>query len=97
MLGKYYTIMENNDQLFIQLMYIFHSSAMVALGKLKNPATDKIERDLEQAKQSIDILEMLKEKTKGNLSPEMSGVLDKFLTELRLNFVDEKNKDLIGS
>ena len=68
--------MENNDQLFIQLMYIFHSSAMVALGKLKNPATDKIERDLEQAKQSIDILEMLKEKTKGNLSPEMAGVLD---------------------
>ena len=61
--------MENNDQLFIQLMYIFHSSAMVALGKLKNPATDKIERDLEQAKQSIDILEMLKEKNEGELEP----------------------------
>jgi hypothetical protein len=41
--------MNKNDQLFIQLMYIFHSSAMVAMGKLKNPATDKIERNLEQA------------------------------------------------
>lgn len=89
--------MQNNEQLFIHLVYIFHSSAMVAMGKLKNPATDKIERDLEQAKQSIDMLDMLKEKTKGNLSVELSGVLDKFLTELRLNFVDESNKDKITS
>lgn len=70
---------------------------MVAMGKLKNPATDKIERDLDQAKQSIDILEMLKEKTKGNLSAELSSLLDKFLTELRLNFVDERNKDQVKS
>jgi len=70
---------------------------MVAMGKLKNPATDKIERDLDQAKQSIDILEMLKEKTKGNLSAELSSLLDKFLTELRLNFVDERNKDKVKS
>lgn len=70
---------------------------MVAMGKLKNPATDRIERDLDQAKQSIDILEMLKVKTQGNLSADMSAMLDKFLTDLRLNFVDEKNKDLIGT
>lgn len=89
--------MQDNDQLFMQLMYIFHSSAMVAMGKLKNPVTDKIERDLNQARQSIDVLEMLKEKTKGNLSPEMTGMLDKFLTELRLNFVDEQNKDQIST
>ncbi|HNS12441.1 MAG TPA: DUF1844 domain-containing protein [Bacteroidia bacterium] len=89
--------MQNNEQLFIQVVYIFHSSAMVAMGKLKNPATDKIERDLDQAKQSIDILEMLKEKTKGNLSNEISSLLDKFLTELRLNFIDERNKDQVKS
>ncbi len=89
--------MQNDEQLFIHLVYIFHSSAMVAMGKLKNPATDKIERDLDQAKQSIDILEMLKEKTKGNLSAELSSLLDKFLTELRLNFVDERNKDQVKS
>ncbi|HNQ61106.1 MAG TPA: DUF1844 domain-containing protein [Bacteroidia bacterium] len=89
--------MQNNEQLFIQVVYIFHSSAMVAMGKLKNPATDKIERDLDQAKQSIDILEMLKEKTKGNLSTEISSLLDKFLTELRLNFIDERNKDQVKS
>ncbi len=89
--------MQTSDQLFLHLVYIFHSSAMVAMGKLKNPATDRIERDLDQAKQSIDILEMLKVKTQGNLSADMSAMLDKFLTDLRLNFVDEKNKDLIGT
>ena len=80
--------MNKNDQLFIQLVYIFHSSAMVAMGKLKNP---------EQAKQSIDLLEMIRDKTNGNLSSELQRTLDGFLTELRLNFVDEKNKDLVGS
>ena len=87
--------MNPNDQLFIQLLYIFHSSAMQSMGKLKNPFTDKIERDLAQAKQSIDMIEMLKDKTKGNISPEVSGILDGFLTELRLNFVDESNKDTV--
>jgi F0F1-type ATP synthase membrane subunit b/b' len=51
--------MNTEDQSFAQLLYIFYSSAMVALGKLKNPATDKIERNLDQAKQSIDILEVI--------------------------------------
>ena len=85
--------MDNNDQLFIQLLYIFHSSAMQSLGKTKNPMTDKIERNMEQAKQAIDMIEMIKEKTKGNLSPDMTKTVDHFLTELRLNYVDEMNKN----
>ena len=89
--------MDTNDQLFTQLLYIFYSSAMVALGKLKNPATDKIERNLEQAKQSIDMLELIREKTKNNLTDVQSRTLDGLLTDLRLNFVDESNKDLIRS
>jgi hypothetical protein len=89
--------MNENDQLFIQLLYVFHTSAMQSMGKLKNPFTDKIERDLQQAKQSIDMIEMMKEKTKGNLSDELARILDGFLTELRLNFVDESNKTIINS
>ncbi|MGD0709604.1 MAG: DUF1844 domain-containing protein [Bacteroidales bacterium] len=84
--------MEKNDQLFIQLLYIFHASAMQALGKMKNPLTGKIERNLEQAKQSIEIIEMLKEKTANNLSPESAKAMENFLTEIRLNYVDEMNK-----
>ncbi|REJ83004.1 MAG: DUF1844 domain-containing protein [Bacteroidetes bacterium] len=89
--------MNNNDQLFVQLLYIFHSSGMVALGKLKNPATDKIERNLEQAKHSIDMLEMLKVKSKGNLSDDLLRMMDTFLSELKLNYVDEFNKDKINT
>jgi hypothetical protein len=89
--------MNENDQLLVQLLYIFHASAMQSMGKLKNPITDKVERDMSQAKQSIDMLEMIKEKTKGNLSADLSRILDGFLTELRLNFVDESNKTAIKS
>ena len=89
--------MAGEDQLFTSLLYLFYSTAMVAMGKLKNPATDKIERNLEQAKQSIDMLEMMRTKTKGNLSDAESRMLDNFLTDLRLNFVDEKNKDTVSS
>ena len=85
--------MSQNDSLFIQLLYIFHASALQSMGKLKNPVSDKIERDMEQAKQGIEMLEMLKEKTKGNLSDELAKMMDGFLTELRLNYVDEMAKD----
>ena len=85
--------MTQSDQLFIQLLYIFHASAMQSMGKLKNPVTEKVERDLAQANQSIEMIEMLKEKTKGNISEELSRAVDAFLTELRLNYVDEVAKD----
>ena len=89
--------MQNEDQLFTQLLSIFYSSAMVALGKLKNPATDKIERDLGQARQAIEMLELIREKTNGNLSSQQIRMLDSILTDLRLNFVDETKKDQIPS
>ncbi|MFN8165708.1 MAG: DUF1844 domain-containing protein [Bacteroidia bacterium] len=89
--------MQNEDQLFTQLISIFYSSAMVALGKIKNPATDKIERDLAQAGQAIDMLELIKSKTNGNLSSQQNRMLEAALTDLRLNFVDEKQKDSIPS
>ena len=89
--------MNTDDQLFTQLLSIFYSSAMMARGKLKNPVTDQIERNLEQAKQSIDILELIKEKTKNNLTDLQKRTLEGLLTDLRLNYVDESNKDLIHS
>ncbi len=89
--------MNSDDKLFTQLLYLFYSSAMMSMGKLKNPASDQVERNMEQAKQSIDILELIRTKTKNNLTEEQSRTLDSLLTDLRLNFVDESNKDLIKS
>lgn len=81
--------MDKNDQLFASLLYLFHTSGMQGLGKLMNPVTQKIEKNLEQAKESIDMLDMLKQKTQGNISPELTRLLEQFLTDLRLNYVDE--------
>ena len=83
--------MQKNDQLFIQLLYMFHTSAMQGLGKMADP-TGTVNRNLEYVSQTIDLMEMLKEKTKGNISSEIEKVLDGMLSELRLNYVDEKAK-----
>ena len=81
--------MDKNDQLFASLLYLFHTSGMQGLGKLMNPVTQKIEKNLDQAKESIEMLEMLKHKTQANLSPELTRLMEQFLTDLRLNYVDE--------
>ena len=57
---------------------------------------DKIERNLEQAQMSIDILDMLKAKTQNNLSEHETTFLDRAISELKLNFVDEVAKDKTG-
>jgi type III secretory pathway component EscR len=76
-------------QLIIQNQQI----AMMAMGKIKNPVTDKIERNLEHAKIYIDSLDMLMAKTKGNLSEYEEKFLTETLKELKLNYVDEVDKD----
>ena len=83
--------MDKNDQLFMQLLYMFHTSAMQGLGKIADP-TGQVNRNLEYVSQTIDLMTMLKEKTKGNISDDIDKMLEGMLSELRLNYVDEKNK-----
>ena len=85
--------MEKHDQLYFNLLLTWHQSAMSALGKINNPVTGKMERNLDQAQAMIDMLEMLHVKTKGNVSEEMEKTQNMMLSELRLNFVDEKDKE----
>jgi hypothetical protein len=84
--------MDKDEQLFAQLMYIFYSTAMQGMGKILHPVSNKIERNMEQAQNAIDMLEMIRTKTKGNLSPETDRLLNTYLTDLRLNYVEEANK-----
>ena len=83
--------MGKNDQLLMQLIYMFHTSAMQGLGKIADP-TGQVSRNLEYVSQTIDLMEMLKVKTKGNVTYEIEKLLDGMLSELRLNYVDEKVK-----
>ncbi len=83
---------QKNELLLTQLVLMFQTAALQHMGKLKNPLTDKIEQDLQQAQISIDILEMLQQKMKGNLSSSEERMFTEVLRELRLNYVDEVAK-----
>jgi len=83
----------NHNILFMQLIIQNQQIAMMAMGKIKNPISDKIERNLEHAKVYIDTLDMLLAKTKGNLSEYEDKFLTETLKELKLNYVDEADKD----
>lgn len=74
--------------LFLQLILGLSQSAMIALGKLQNPISRKIEVDLEAARATIDTLAALEDRTRGNLSAEEARVLQQALSSLRLNYVD---------
>jgi uncharacterized protein YjaG (DUF416 family) len=85
-----------NEILFMQLVMQNQQIAIMSMGKLKHPVTDRVERNLELAKISIDTLDMLKVKTKGNLSDYEEKFLDEVIRELKLNYVEEANKDQDG-
>jgi hypothetical protein len=83
---------ELHKRQFIGFISLMANSAMQQLGKLANPFTGKIERSLEGAKATIDMIKMLQAKTRGNLSPEEQRVIDANLANLQLNYVDELNR-----
>ncbi|MCX7706054.1 MAG: DUF1844 domain-containing protein [bacterium] len=83
--------MEKTD--FIELLHFLHILCWQALGKVANPVSGKPEKNLQFAKRLIDILETLQVKTKGNLEEDEKKMLDNILTDLRLNYVDELNKE----
>jgi hypothetical protein len=78
---------------FLSLVYSISAAAMQQLGKIANPMNNKVETNLDQARVSIDILEMLNEKTEGNLTLDETRLLASTLTNLQLNFVDVMEKE----
>ena len=67
-----------------------NASALVHLGVIEDPVSGKPEKNLPMAKQTIDILSMLQQKTTGNLTSEEDGMLKSILYDLRILFVKEK-------
>ena len=86
----------NTDQqqqlLFVMLIQQHEQIAMMGMGKLNNPASGKSERDLKSAKYAIDTLIMIEKFTEGNLPNELHSYLKQTLTNLRLNYADEKKR-----
>lgn len=78
--------------LFLQLVLGLQQTAMMSLGKLINPMTGKLDRNLEAARSAIDTLAAIESRTRGNLESDESRVLTQTLTDLRMNFLEESRK-----
>ena len=84
--------LSKKEQLFMYLIRTFQSSAWIALGKMENPMTDKTSVNIEQASFYINLLEMVQEKTKNNLTDYEEQMLINTVSELKLNLIDENKK-----
>jgi hypothetical protein len=81
-----------SEFMFIQYISTLTNSGMQFLGKIMNPLTGKMEKNLEAAQGIIELLSMLKEKTKGNLNDTEEKVISDGIANLQLNYADEVNR-----
>lgn len=75
---------------FASFVLSLSTSAMYHFGDFPDPVSKKSERNLPAAKQTIDLLSMLKDKTAGNLDEGEKSLIDGLLFELKLRYVKEK-------
>jgi hypothetical protein len=74
---------------FSTFIFSLNTSALLHLGEIPDPATGKQQEDLATAKQTIDLIAMLQEKTRGNLAPDEENLLKHILYDLRLRYVQK--------
>jgi Domain of unknown function (DUF1844) len=78
---------EDMPMTFEALIFSLSTSALLQLGLAPHPETGKPEKDLPGAKQTIDILEMLQQKTRGNLTADEGQMLEECLYDLKMTYV----------
>ncbi len=81
------------EERFIAFIFNLFNLGMAQLGKIPLPGKDKPEKNLEAAKETIELLRMIKEKTKGNLTEREEKSLASILTNLQLNYVEELKRE----
>ncbi len=85
---SYEEAIESPEAKFTILVSSLATQVLVSLGQLENPLSKKKEVDLKSAKFSIDLLQMLADKTRGNLSEVEKRYLEGVLYKLRMGFVE---------
>ncbi|MEW6534972.1 MAG: DUF1844 domain-containing protein [Candidatus Auribacterota bacterium] len=78
----------NYESEFIGLISLLSNTALQQMGKIINPYTGTVSTHLEAARFTIDLLEMLKIKTAGNLSQKENDILTSYLSNLQMNYAD---------
>ena len=76
-----------SDVNFSTFILSLASATFIEMGVIEDPQTKTKKKDLSSAKQHIDLLQMLQEKTRGNLDDEERGLLERILRDVRLQFV----------
>ncbi len=71
---------------------MFGSSAVISLGDAPDPATGEHRVDLDQARDAIDLLRLLRDKTEGNRTERETRLLDQMLYDLQMRFVDASRR-----
>ena len=74
---------------FSSFIFSVSSAAFVSLGAIPDPNTGKVEKNLPLVKQTIDLLGLLREKTRNNLTQEEETLFDHLLYDLRMSYVRE--------
>jgi hypothetical protein len=82
--------MQKLEASFSVLTMSIASSAAMALGLAPDPHTNETHKDKNMAKFNIDLLVMLKDKTKGNLNQDESKFIDSVISDLQIKFVQDK-------
>ncbi|MGB7592440.1 MAG: DUF1844 domain-containing protein [Terriglobia bacterium] len=83
---------EDESSGFETLVSYLSTTAMFQLGLIPGPSGEHIPADMPNAKRTVDLLEVLQEKTKGNLSASESRLLQDVLYELRMSFVEMQKR-----
>jgi hypothetical protein len=74
---------------FSSIVFPFYAQALLKLGILEDPAQPKGEENIELARRLIDILDLLKDRTKGNLNPEEEKFLESCLRHLKMHYLEK--------
>jgi hypothetical protein len=80
---------ERRNNMFTELVLGLQSSAWMLMGKVANPATGQLYKNLQEANRTIDLLMMLELKTKGNLTETEAQTLKSIISQLQINYVEE--------
>jgi hypothetical protein len=89
--------MSKHDHVLMSIVMQMQTMAMAHLGKITNPATGELERDLDAARGAIDVLEMLKAKCRTGTPEPLLQMLDQAVMDLQMNYLDEKKREAKGA
>lgn len=76
---------------FSSLVFPFYTQALIKLGMIEDPVSGQVSGNLELAKRLIDLIDLLKDRTKDNLEPEEEKFLEACLSQLKMGYLKQTN------